>query len=69
MPDCKHYADLYGRCMDCGKTWAERNVKNEPRSISEVIGTIPTEEVLGHLAEGPPTRAHSSDQDHGDGSQ
>lgn len=24
--ECKHYADLYGRCMDCGKTWEQRSV-------------------------------------------
>ena len=21
---CTHYADLYGRCIDCGKTWEQR---------------------------------------------
>lgn len=22
--NCQHYADLYGRCMDCGETWRQR---------------------------------------------
>lgn len=21
---CEHYADLYGRCVDCGMTWKQR---------------------------------------------
>lgn len=69
MSACKHYADLYGRCVDCGKTWAERGVESEPRSISEVIGTVPTADVLGHLVDGPPPRPESAVQDHADGSQ
>lgn len=24
MSACKHYADLYGRCIECGKTWEQR---------------------------------------------
>ena len=24
MSECTHYADLYGRCIDCGKTWEQR---------------------------------------------
>lgn len=26
---CKHYADLYGRCVDCGKTWEQRKTESE----------------------------------------
>lgn len=32
--NCQHYADLYGRCVDCGKTWKQRE---EPRSGNETV--------------------------------
>ncbi len=34
--ECKHYADLYGRCMDCGMTWAER----APRSAEGALSLV-----------------------------
>lgn len=30
MKKCTHYADLYGRCIDCGKSWAERAAERKP---------------------------------------
>ncbi len=32
MSKCEHYADLYGRCMDCGMTWAQRAAEAESES-------------------------------------
>lgn len=27
---CQHYADLYGRCIDCGLSWAQRQKVTDP---------------------------------------
>src|SRR5690554_2455074 len=27
---CGHYADMWGRCMDCGATWAQRAQPTPP---------------------------------------
>ena len=61
MSECKHYADLYGRCVDCGKTGEQR--AQEPRSIAEVIGTVSTDLALGHLTGGPPQRSEPDERE------